>query len=246
MNAIENNVFTNALISLGQALIKPKAILCISAHWQSLGTKLTHMTAPRTIHDFYGFSKELCDLQYPAQGAPDIAELICQHIKDPRIQLDDKEWGLDHGAWSILRHLYPKANIPTLQLSIDYSKTESDHFEIGQQLNFLRKQGVLIIGSGNIVHNLSKIKWGTEAKPYPWAIEFDEWVKNQLISRDIQALTTDYKQSLAGQLSVPTPDHYSPLLYVLGASNDNDKLNFIVEGFQNSAISMRSIMFDCN
>jgi 4,5-DOPA dioxygenase extradiol len=241
MNAIATNDFTKRLSRLGKDLDTPKAILTISAHWMTKGTFVTHMQAPRTIHDFQGFPPALYEIQYPAPGSPEIADLICKDIKDPLVGSDDHEWGLDHGTWSVLKHLYPKANIPVLQLSLDMTKPAAFHFSMGQKLRKLREHGVLLIGSGNIVHNLRHIDWDESAKPLTWATEFDQWVKQKIDVRDFKALVQESVLSGAGQLSIPTPDHYYPLLYILGAAADDDDIEHIYEGFQNASISMRSI-----
>ena len=243
MNAIEINEFTECLHALGKKIPTPKAILCISAHWLTEGTWVTHMPQPKTIHDFYGFPKALFDVEYPAPGSPEIADLVKSTIKTPTVHPDNETWGLDHGTWSVLRHLYPKANIPVVQLSIYFEQSGEYHYGIGQQLQSLRDQGILIVGSGNVVHNLPLIAWGKAPKPYPWAIEFDAWIKEMLIARNIHALTTQYANTEAGKLSVPTPDHYYPLLYTLGAADDEDEISFIYEGIQNSSISMRTLSF---
>lgn len=245
MNAIANNDFTRSLNALGKKIPAPRAILCVSAHWLTDGTSITHMPKPKTIHDFYGFPEELFAIQYPAPGSPAIAELVAAELNStetsaPKVQLDDTLWGLDHGTWSVLRHLYPEANIPVLQLSINYAKPGQFHFEVGEQLRALRSQGVLIVGSGNIVHNLRQLEWDPNAKPYDWALEFDEGSKQKLIDRDFQALTQNYLESNAGRLSVPTPDHYYPLLYTLGAAEKNDHLSFEYEGIEHGSISMRA------
>jgi len=242
MNAIGDNRYTRQLNWIGRHLPIPKAILCISAHWLTRGTCITGMKAPRTIHDFSGFPQELFNIRYPAPGDPELAQTICQTIQSPNIKADDT-WGLDHGTWSVLRHLYPQANIPTLQLSLDLSQPPEYHFQLGQSLRFLRAQGVLMIGSGNIVHNLSKISWHTDAKPYDWAIEFDEWAKQQIQNRNFKALINEFNQSSAGQLSIPTTEHYLPLLYILGASNETDTVRFEYEGIENASISMRSASY---
>lgn len=243
MNAIEINEFTLSLQALGKKIPPPKAILCISAHWLTEGTWVTHMLHPKTIHDFYGFPKALFDIEYPAPGSPDVADLVRLTVKKPKIHPDDETWGLDHGTWSVVRHLYPQANIPVVQLSIYLEQPGEYHYQVGQQLKSLRDQGILIVGSGNVVHNLPKIVWGENPKPYDWAIEFDEWIKKKLIARDFQSLATQYTHSVAGQLSVPIPDHYFPLLYALGATNDEDNLSFLYEGIQNGSISMRTLRF---
>lgn len=244
MNAISSNSITQVMNQLGQTLTPPKAILMISAHWMTKGTWVTHMKNPKTIHDFYGFPQELFAVQYPAPGSPTLAEQIQNQITQPKIELDDSEWGLDHGTWSVLKHLYPNANIPIVQLSLDMSKPSEFHFVLGQKLQALREQGVLIIGSGNIVHNLKHIRWESDAKPFDWAIEFDEWVKQKSVERNFQALVSESTQSEAGRLSIPTPDHYFPLLYILGAAHPKDNLYFDIEGIQNGSISMRSLRFE--
>ncbi|MGZ6470547.1 MAG: 4,5-DOPA-extradiol-dioxygenase [Bdellovibrio sp.] len=243
MNAIEKNDFNDSLYRLGRRIPSPKAILVVSAHWMTRGTWITSMSNPKTIHDFHGFPDELYQVQYPAPGNPQLAEQIRLMIKDPVIGSDDKQWGLDHGTWSVLKHLYPEANIPVLQLSLDMTKTAEFHFELGKKLQPLRKQGVLIVGSGNVVHNLRKIKWESKAEPHGWAVNFHNWVKQKIEERDFQALVNDFTKTENGKLSVPTPDHYYPLLYILGASDESDKMNFEYEGLQNGSISMLSIKF---
>ena len=246
MNAISKNNFTEMLQKLGKNLPLPKAILVISAHWMTTGTWVTHMQQPKTIHDFYGFPPELFRVRYPAPGSPHLAENISSSIAEPSIRLDDVEWGLDHGSWSVLRHLYPKANIPVVQLSLNMNEPAEYHFKLGQKLQTLRDQEVLIVGSGNIVHNLSKIKWESNAEPYDWAVEFDEWCKNNIKERNFLRLIHDLTKSEAGKLSVPTFDHYYPLLYTLGAAHETDELHFDFEGIQNSSISMRCLRFEDN
>ncbi|WP_058511686.1 4,5-DOPA dioxygenase extradiol [Legionella steelei] len=245
MHAVQTNKFTLSLHAVGNKIPQPKAIVCISAHWLTTGTGtwVTHMSHPKTIHDFYGFPKKLVDISYPAPGSPETAELIQRIVSKTPIYFDDTQWGLDHGTWSVLRHMYPRANIPIIQLSIDLKQPEEFHYQIGQQLQLLREQDILIISSGNLVHNLSKISWECKSKPYDWAVEFDEWIKEKLISRDFVALRTHYRDTIAGQLSVPTTDHYYPLFYILGATHNDDELVFIYEGIENSSISMRTFYF---
>ncbi|MEZ4846751.1 MAG: 4,5-DOPA dioxygenase extradiol [Bdellovibrionota bacterium] len=243
MNALATNHFTESLAKLGQELPKPKAILCISAHWLTEGSWLTNMEFPRTIHDFYGFPQPLFDIQYNAPGSHWLALLTQKVVKKQPLQLDDHAWGLDHGTWSVLRHMYPKADIPVVQLSIDPTQSFDFHYELGQQLQALREEGVLIIGSGNIVHNLKTISWDTKAKPFDWAIEFDQWAKSKIETKDFAPLIHDSKKSESGRLSIPTDDHYIPLLYVLGASNSEDAVQFTYEGIENASISMRTALF---
>lgn len=246
MNAIQNNQFTKIHAALGKTLPQPKAILMISAHWMTKGTWVTHMKNPKTIHDFGGFPQELFNVQYPAKGFPELAKKIQTEILNPKIFLDDAEWGLDHGAWSVLKHIYPAANIPVVQLSLDMTKPASYHFELGQKLKFLRDENILIMASGNIVHNLGKIDWNENAPAPAWATEFDSWVKTQINSRQFTPLAFETPPSEAAKLSVPTAEHYLPLLYILGASSPTDKVQYINEGFQNASISMRSVMFEAS
>lgn len=243
MNAIDDNAFTRSLTKLGKDLERPVAILCISAHWMTEGSWITHMDRPKTIHDFYGFPQQLFDVQYPALGRPDIAEAIQKDFTDPKVHLDHEAWGLDHGTWGVLKHLYPEADIPVLQLSLDMSKPAEYHFKLGQELAKLREKGILIIGSGNIVHNLRRIRWEDKAPAYEWAQEFDQWSKEKISAREFKALQNDVLKTEAGKLSVPTMDHYYPLLYVLGASHQKDELRFEYEEIQNASISMRCLSF---
>ncbi|HAR44313.1 MAG TPA: 4,5-DOPA dioxygenase extradiol [Bdellovibrionales bacterium] len=243
VNAISDNPYTQRLRELGREIPKPQAILCISAHWMSEGSWITGMHNPKTIHDFYGFPKALFDIQYPAPGSPVTAAFIQKSVDDPKIRIDQEMWGIDHGTWSVLRHMYPKADIPVLQLSLYMEQPGDYHVKLGQQLRLLREQGVLIIGSGNIVHNLRQIRWEEDAQPYDWAVEFDEWSRDKILNRDIHSLARNYNQDFAGRISVPTPDHYYPLLYVLGASEERDVIRFEYEGIQNASISMRCLSF---
>ena len=241
MNAIEQNDFTHFLQNLPSTLPAPKEILMISAHWMTRGTFATHMSQPKTIHDFYGFPQALFDVQYPAPGSPNLAEQLTQTISHPSIGHDDHEWGLDHGAWSVLTHIYPDANVPVVQLSLDMTQPGGFYLKLGKQLRTLREQGVLIIGSGNIVHNLRQTDRNLNATPLGWAQEFDEWVKEKMIERNFDALSRDFLSAPSGRLANPTLDHYLPLLYVLGTADEKDEISFIYEGIQNASISMRCV-----
>lgn len=240
MNAIANNAYTRTLEALGTKLLKPKAILVISAHWMTEGTWVTEMAKPKTIHDFYGFPQELFDIQYPAPGSPETAKFIQEITSHPKVHANKEMWGLDHGTWSVLRHLYPKADVPVLQLSLYMEQPPEYHIALGKQLSKLRDRGVLILGSGNLVHNLRQLRWEENAKPYDWAIEFDEWLKKKLIDRNFSSVLNDFHNSKAGTLSVPTLDHYYPLHYIIGAADDHDELKFEYEELQNGSISMLS------
>jgi 4,5-DOPA dioxygenase extradiol len=206
------------------------------------GVWATHMDKPKTIHDFGGFPKALFDIQYPAKGSPLLAEDLTKNISTPKIQLDEN-WGLDHGTWTVIKHMYPQANIPIIQLSLDLSEPPEFHFELGKKLNFLRSKGVMIVGSGNIVHNLRTIKWEENSTPYDWAQEFDEVVKKDLLNRDFKKLLNSFHNTQAGKLSVPTTDHYYPLFYILGAASIHDELKFNYEGFELGSISLRTLTF---
>ena len=242
MNAIADNAYTRALAALGPRLPRPRAVLCISAHWMTEGTWITHQAQPRTIHDFYGFPKALSEIQYPAPGDPALAEAIRAQITDVRITLDDEQWGFDHGAWSVLRHVFPAADVPVLQLSLAMDRPADHHFAAGRALAPLRDQGVLILGSGNIVHNLRLITWDENAAPYPWALAFDTWVKRHLEEKNAAALVNDALASEEGRLSIPTPEHWYPFLYVLGAAS-GEEAETVFDGLQNASISMRSVAF---
>jgi len=243
MNAIRDNAFTRALAHLGVELPRPEAILVISAHWRTRGSWVTRVAQPEMIYDFSGFDKKLSAIRYRAPGSLTIADEIIATVKQPIVRADTV-WGFDHGSWAILKFLYPKADIPVLQLSFDLRMGGEHHYRIGEQLRPLRDKGILIVGSGNIVHNLGKIEWQDDAKPYDWAIEFDSWVKEKLIARDDVALYTQYDATPAGKLSVPSPDHYHPLLYVLGAAEKGEKIRFPYEGIENGSISMRAVVFE--
>jgi 4,5-DOPA dioxygenase extradiol len=243
MNAVEQNAFTRSLAGMRELFPNPKAVLCISAHWMTEGSWITAMDQPKTIHDFYGFPKELFDVQYPAPGDPVLAGRIAELVTDPKIQLDREMWGLDHGAWSVLRHVFPSAEIPVLQLSLHMEQPPEYHFKLGTQLRLLRDEGVLIVGSGNIVHNLRVMKWDTGVPPYDWAVEFDAWARDRLAAKDYPALISGFRESDAGSKSVPTLEHYLPLLYVIGATDDNDRLRFHFEEIHNASISMRTLSF---
>lgn len=240
MNALLDNAFSQKLTDLGRDIPRPEAILCVSAHWMTEGTWVTRMPKPKTIHDFYGFPKELFAVEYPAPGSPEIADLIRAEVDRPRIGADESAWGLDHGTWSVLRHMYPRADVPVLQLSLDMTLPSEAHLEIGEKLRGLRDRGILLVGSGNIVHNLRKIDFESGAKPFDWAVEFDEWVKERLELREYSALAKEATNTGIGKLSIPTPDHWYPLFYPLGASDENDRLSFEYEGIENASISMRT------
>jgi len=238
MNAIEDNPFSKSWKSAATDLPKPSAILCISAHWLTKGTFVTAMEHPRTIHDFGGFPKALFDKQYPAPGAPMLAKQTVDHIHHTKVGMDE-EWGLDHGTWSVLAQMYPMADIPVYQLSIDYTKPPRWHYELGKELAWLRNKGVLIIGSGNIVHNLGMVDWNGGA--YPWALEFDALAKKYIDEHQHQALI-DYDQlGTVATLSIPTNDHYLPLLYTLALQGAHEEHSFFTEETVMGSISMRSV-----
>lgn len=242
MHALHDNAYTRTLARLGREIGKPKAVVCVSAHWMTEGSWVTHMKHPKTIHDFYGFPKELFDIGYPAPGSPETAELIRRSVAQPKIQLDDAMWGLDHGAWAVLRHMYPKADVPVVQLSVYFEQTGDYHLALGRRLAPLREKGILIVGSGNIVHNLPKMDWSEQAQPFYWALEFDAYVKLKTEEGNAEALADDTRQMPGGALSVPTPDHWYPYLYALGAAG-GDKARWEYEGIENASVSMRCASF---
>jgi 4,5-DOPA dioxygenase extradiol len=230
MNSISDNQYTRGWAKLGKELSPPKAILAISAHWYIPETSVTVIDPQRTIHDFYGFPQELFEIEYPAPGSPELVN-------------PDRQWGLDHGTWSVLRHIYPQARVPIVQLSIDRRKSPQDHYQLARRLRELRKEGVLIIGSGNIVHNLSAYNWRNPAiEPPGWAIEFEEWNRDKLSAGRPEALVDHLETGRMATLSVPTPDHYLPLLYLAGLQEEKDQVSFPVEGIDGGTMSMLSVL----
>lgn len=242
MHAVHDNAYTRAIARLGREIGRPKAIVCVSAHWMTEGTWVTHMPQPKTIHDFYGFPDELFKIQYPAPGNPELAQALRDAVKAPKIQLDDELWGLDHGTWAVLKHMYPEADVPVLQLSVYIEQAGDYHLDLGRQLEQFRDRGILIVGSGNIVHNLPRMNWSDQAKPFDWAVEFDSFVKRKTEEGDIKALADDPRDMPGGRESVPTPDHWYPYLYALGAAG-GDAVRWEYEGLENASISMRCASF---
>jgi len=238
MNAIEDNEFTDEWKKIAKKIPKPKLILCISAHWLKDSTAVLSTANPKTIHDFYGFPEELYQIAYPAKGSIEYAKVVKKLVKSVDVKLDDT-WGLDHGTWSVLVKMYPDANIPVIQLSINPSLPLETHIKIGKELSLFRSQGVLILGSGNIVHNLGMMRMNGE--PFPWAIEFDEFVRKSLDENNISNLLT-YKKHHYGKYAVPTNDHYIPLLYVVGASKDEPPKFFCTKIFY-SSLSMTCVAY---
>jgi 4,5-DOPA dioxygenase extradiol len=241
MNAIEDNAFSREWKKLGQTLPKPNAIVCVSAHWETPGTFVTAMPKPKTIHDFGGFPKELFAVEYPAPGSLAIAEETKKAITMATVGLDH-EWGLDHGCWSVIMHMYPKADIPIIQLSLDYRKDAAYHYELGQQLQSLRKKGVMIIGSGNMVHNLGIMDWKNADGGYEWAVKANDTFKNLISNNDHQALINYSKLGREIQLSIPSPEHYLPLLYILALKNEKEKVTYFNDQEVYGSIAMTSIL----
>lgn len=239
-NAIESNQWTAAWRAIGDTIGTPRAVLCVSAHWYTNTTAVTAMPAPRTIHDFYGFPDELFAVEYPAPGAPEIAELVAETVKPRWVGLDADSWGLDHGTWSVLVHMYPDADIPVVQLSIDASETFDYHFEIGTRLAPLRDQGVVIVGSGNIVHNLRRLDWHAPGSGFAWNRRFDEAARAVLADDPAEVLgLVDHPDFAA---AVPTPDHFIPLLHVAGAASaDGERLADLVTGYAFGSLSMTCV-----
>jgi 4,5-DOPA dioxygenase extradiol len=241
MNALQQNSWTERWAAIGATLLRPKAILCISAHWFIADAAVTVSTAPRTIHDFGGFPQELFNVQYPAAGDPELAARV-QKLLAPLSVRSDESWGLDHGTWSVLCHVYPLADVPVVQLSIDATQPPSFHYEIGRRIAALREEGILVVGSGNLVHNLRTYAWGSVREPYDWAVSFEQEVRDLLLADQPGALL-DYQHKLGKEalLSVPTPDHYLPLLYVIGTRAPSEAVSFPVEGIDGGSISMLAV-----
>jgi len=243
MNAIVDNIFSRTWMELGKTLPKPEAILSISAHWETRGVFITAMKQPRTIHDFGGFPQELFNVQYPAPGSPELASETRSILKKAEAGLD-QSWGLDHGTWSILKRMYPSADIPVIQLSLDYSQPARFHYDLGRELAPLRKKGVLIIGSGNMVHNLRMVAWDKLDEPgfgYDWAIEANEKMKRYILDGDYKALIDYRSQGKAFDLSIPTPEHFLPLLYTLALKEEKDLIEFFNDQAVAGSLSMTSL-----
>ena len=238
MNAIEDNEFTSAWQEVARQLPRPKAILCISAHWETRGTQVTAMQTPRTIHDFYGFPRELFEKQYPAPGSPVLADRLIQVVGESKVR-PDQSWGLDHGTWSVLCRMYPLSDIPVVQLSLDRNLDTAGHYELGHALMQLRREGVLIVGSGNIVHNLRMMVW--EDTAFDWAVEFDSKIKQWILQQDHEPIIHYDKQGQSAMLSVNSAEHYLPLLYVLGVSQKDEPVSFFAEKLWGGSLSMRCV-----
>ncbi|MBF0619347.1 MAG: 4,5-DOPA dioxygenase extradiol [Candidatus Omnitrophica bacterium] len=244
MNVIEDNGFTRRLRKLGQELSRPKAILVVSAHWETGGTRVLTHKQPETMYDFYGFPDALYATTYPAPGAPAEARLAIEALKGISAS-STEDRGLDHGAWAVLYHLFPKADIPVFQVSLDRKISFQEHFAVGKMLSSLREKGIMILGSGNIVHNLGRYHPDVDAEPFDWAVEFDDKIKALLVKRDMAGLIHIEKSGAElAKLAMPTAEHYLPLLYVLGASDAKDALSFPYEGMQNASMSMRMVLLN--
>jgi 4,5-DOPA dioxygenase extradiol len=241
MNALTRNEYTEGWAAIGLRIPRPRAVLCVSAHWYLPGTAVTAMTTPRTIHDFGGFPPELYEVKYPAPGDPQLAGRVQELLAPVAVGLDNR-WGLDHGTWSVLCHVFPDADIPVVQLSIDETQPAAFHYEVGKRLAPLRDEGVLVIGSGNVVHNLHAYAWGRRAvEPLDWAVRFEMLARELLLKGDDGPLVAYERLGRDGLLSAPTPDHYLPLLYVIALRRDDDEVTFPVEGFDGGSISMLSV-----
>ena len=241
MNAVRDNTYTEGWRQIGEQMDRPKAILAISAHWFVPETGVTISTSPRTIHDFGGFPRELYQVQYPAPGDPELARRVQEMLKPLQVKFDSS-WGLDHGTWSVLRHVYPAADVPIVQLSIDETQPASFHYEIGRRLAPLRGEGVLIIGSGNLVHNLHTYAWGGHMpEPYDWAIRFEREAREMMVAGEFKPLIDYENLGPEAKLSIPTPDHYLPLLYVIAGRQERETITFPIEGVDGGSISMLTV-----
>ncbi len=243
MNAIEENEFVTGFRNIGKEIPKPNAILCVSAHWETRGTFITAMEKPKTIHDFGGFPQALFDVQYPAPGSPELAKETKGIIKKTEVGLD-QSWGLDHGCWSVVKNMYPAADVPVIQMSLDYYQTPQYHYELAKELVSLRKKGVLIIGSGNMVHNLGMIAWdklNTSDYGYDWAIEASDKMKEYILDNDHQSLINYKSQGKAWDLAIPSPDHYLPLLYALALKEENEKVSLFNDKAVAGSLTMTSV-----
>lgn len=247
MNAIEENDFVAGFRKIGSEIPRPNAVLCISAHWETKGTYVTAMEKPRTIHDFGGFPKALFDVQYPAPGSPELARETRDLVKKTTVGLDESQWGLDHGAWSVIKHLYPDADVPVIQMSLDYSQTPQYHYELARELAALREKGILIVGSGNMVHNLRKVAWdrlNDKDFGFDWAIEASEKMKSHIQSGDHEPLINFRAQGKAFDLAIPTPEHYLPLLYALALQEKGETVSLFNDRAVAGALTMTSVKID--
>jgi 4,5-DOPA dioxygenase extradiol len=243
MNAIEENEFVKGFREIGKTIPKPQAILCVSAHWETNGTYVTAMSLPPTIHDFGGFPKALFEVQYPAPGSPELAKEVKSTITKTELGLN-YDWGLDHGAWSVIKHLYPAADVPVVQMSLDYNQTPQFQYDLAKELSSLRRKGVLIIGSGNMVHNLRMLAWdklNTAGFGYDWALEASDKMKKYILSGDDQQLIDYRSQGKAFDLAIPTPDHYLPLLYAMALKEENEPLYLFNDKALAGSLTMTSL-----
>lgn len=243
MNAIEENRFTEGFRKAAADILKPKAILCVSAHWEAGGTYVTAMPKPRTIHDFGGFPEELYRVQYPAPGSPELAGETVKTVKSAAVEPDDR-WGLDHGCWSVLKHMYPDADVPVIQMSLDYGKTPRQHYDLAKELAPLRKKGILIIGSGNMVHNLSLVSWRRleENFGYDWALDASDKMKKYILGGNHGELINFRSQGKAFDAAIPTPEHYLPLIYALALKEEGEKTDFFNDEPVGGSLTMTSVL----
>ena len=240
MNTLDRNQYTEAWRRIGESIPAPRAIVCVSAHWYTEGTAVTAMSRPKTIHDFYGFPPALFEVQYPAPGEPKLASRVRELLAPLDVGLDES-WGLDHGSWSVLKHAYPKADIPVIQLSIDGTQPPQFHYETGRRLAPLRDEGILVAGSGNVVHNLRLMR-REGAQGFDWAVRFNERIREALAARDHRTLIDFAKLGEDARLSVPTPEHYLPLLYVAGLQAEDESMAFPIDGYDLGSISMLTVV----
>ena len=238
MNIIYKNEYTKSLQNLGGSLPKPDAILVVSAHWLTKGTFVCSAEKPEQIYDFYGFPDELYAVKYQPPGARIVAESMVSELKSENIQ-PDATWGIDHASWAVLTHMYPKADIPVFEMSVDVMKNEKEHYDLGKKLSYLRRKNILIMGSGNIVHNLRLVDFDEHAKPFPWAVKFDEYIKDALLRKDHDRLIRYKELNPVSRLAVPTNDHYLPFLYSAALQEEDEQIEFVHESIQNGSMSMR-------
>jgi len=244
LNALLRNTHTEGWAAMGKSIPRPSAVLCVSAHWYLPGTRVTSMAQPATIHDFGGFPRELYEVEYPAPGSPELARRVSELLRPIPVALDEESWGLDHGTWSVLCHVFPETDIPVVQLSIDETQPPSFHYQTGKRLAALRDEGVLVIGSGNIVHNLHTYAWGRhDFEPFDWAVRFETRARELLLAGDDAPLVDYEALGRDATLSVPTPDHYLPLLYIMALRREGEQVSFPVEGFDGGSISMLTVQF---